>query len=108
MVQNLRVRHERLSQSFIAVVVSEGGQNRQRARDTRVATARGPTKGCSRDSEFDRGYGALYRPIRCLQPIISRGNDSRNFFGKAQFAGSLTEMQIASVILLVTFGKNGH
>ena len=40
--------------------------------------------------------------------IISRGNDSRNFFGKAKFARSLTEMQIASVIVLVTFGKNGH
>lgn len=67
-----------------------------------MAPDRGPTKGCSRDSEFDRedmAYIGL--------SIISRGNDSRNFFGKAKFARSLTEMQIASVIVLVTFGKNG-
>jgi hypothetical protein len=59
--------------------------------------------GCSRDSELDREDMALYRSIHYLQ-----GQRFSDFFGKAKFARSLTEMQIASVIVLVTFGKNGH
>ena len=90
-VQKLRV-HERLSRAFIAACgVRRSSEQAERKRYP-SGHSPGSNQGLLKRLRIrQRGYG-VYRSFHYLQPIISRGNDSRNFFGKAKFARSLTEM----------------